>query len=376
MTTLVENAFGREAISDLNARLNLWGSAEYVVPKGNVGLGPVASQYSTALAEGPYNGFEYVPAASSGLTVHFDTGEALAGGYYMVSDDDTIQDSVTGDVLHDVTLPANEEVLVELRPDTRANTAATDRIIIEVAVDPATGVGAGPEEPDVSLYEFVTDGSGVVSVTDVRPTTFVMGPEGVRSVSGDSQRLGGRVPADYARTDIPEFFQQALGMGGGTPRGELGSAPGEVLRLGAGFSDVVIQKPGGGNRFTLAYNAARFADGWRIINPNDNCSVLGMNTADPGIDSGAIVAFGGFEALGKNLSEGDTFEFEWMGFDRGIPYTNGEQGLCIPRRTTPPPLDAIPPDNAMLWYDADGGTLKFTYELAGGGSRTESLAEV
>ena len=292
------------------------------------------------------------------ITVHFGTGEAFSGGYYLASDDDTIQDSDTGDVVHDVTLSPNDTTIVELRPDTRANYAATDRIEF---VDAG---GTFYEDPDVDLYRFTTNNDSVTDVEDLRPTQFVLGPEATEALAGDSLKLGGAGADQYARSDIPERFQSSVGFGPeANIRGDIGSATNERQRLAGGFGDTVVQTGTDAGRFTQALNAEFQSsdDTWRIINGDDNAAVFGLNVGNPGINYGASVTFA-FFVTDETVSDGDAFTWDTVTTtdNNAAPLVNGERGLSVPRRSAAPPGSAVPDGTELLWIDSDTEALRST----------------
>ena len=98
------------------------------------------------LATGPLNAFDY--AASSGLTVTIDTGEAIVRGAYCATDE-----------THDVTLPENSTTTVYVGwRDSQA-----DELVVGTAGD------FHEHDPSLAIWTFETDGSSVISSTSERP---------------------------------------------------------------------------------------------------------------------------------------------------------------------------------------------------------------
>jgi hypothetical protein len=165
---LVEPTYGRAVISPVLSLANDY-SGDYIVPADTDAIAATAASIGGVdVTAGPHNAFAYDSGNSSGLTVRIDTGEAFVGGRYLVSDDvSATRVAVDGSTVpvHDVDLPASSTTTVSIGPDDRANSVATDQLIIGPGGEFPTG-----ETPRLPLYDFTTDGSSVTSLIDRRRT--------------------------------------------------------------------------------------------------------------------------------------------------------------------------------------------------------------
>jgi hypothetical protein len=304
-------------------------------------------------ADGPLNAFGLQYWRRDDHEIQIDSGEAVLGGRYLASDDPfaTETDQATGnDVeIHEVTLPTDsEDVSVFLGIDV----GQPDRIVFGTDDD----VSGWPSTwPRCEIFNFDTDSDGISgSPRDRRPTTrrinAVAREAEQAQTAGSAERFGGAGPGSYARTDTEETFEESINFNGPELEGDSGTADGELFRIGTGFSDVVFHASNGAGRFQVAYNAEYKNGAWRIIRGGENCSVLAMNSSEPGLSFGAIVAIGGFSVLASDKGAGDPFEWEWLGWDRGEPWTNGQKALTVPRRQTSPDSTQVPDGTVALWY--------------------------
>jgi hypothetical protein len=196
MPPVVEPTYGRAAISPVLSLANDY-SGDYVVPDDEDAIAATAASIGGVdVTAGPHNAFAYDPGNSSGLTVRIDTGEAFVGGRYLVSDDTSpTRTAVDGSTVpvHDVDLPANATTTVSIGPDDRANSVATDQLII----GPDSAFPA-PETQRLPLYDFTTDGSSVTSVTDRRRTGEVIDVSSVTTEQVDSDAINANRVFDSA----------------------------------------------------------------------------------------------------------------------------------------------------------------------------------
>lgn len=371
MTTVVEPTFRRNIISPLLSRLHEFASGDWIVPAGTTKLSDEAALH-TQLTAGPYDGFAYSNTSSSGLTARFGTGEAFVGGRFLASDDATMTDDATTELVHAVDLPASQTTTVYLGPDDRTNNAATDRLIIG---RDDSGVSHFPSDttPKTELYNLTTDVDSITAIEDLRTTTQQISANATSANNATS--LSGQPPSSWARTDTTETFDRAVGIGNGSPHNPVGSATDERLRIfdeltATSSTDTILQSATGAARMSVAYNSYYDGTNWRVNNGSENASVIGMNSGNPGLSSGAIITFGGFSVLDDaSTGEGDSFDWEWIGTDRGRWYANGEAMASIPSRSTAPPASAVPRGSAGMWVDPTAQTVNFIL----GDGRTASI---
>jgi len=165
--------------------------------------------------------------STNSLTVTIGTGEGFVGGAYVGTDQ-----------THDVTLPSNANaasVYVGWKYD------ATDTIIV------GTASAFRSRDPQLELWRFDTDATGVTSAVDVRPL-------GKQSGLGEITTSAGSEFARWLSTAIAE-----------TPVGTAGDTQGEVFRVPGASSDLVFAVETGGESFALTYNAWLDAGTWRSI---------------------------------------------------------------------------------------------------------------
>lgn len=365
MATFVEPSYGRGIVTDILSKKDLNAFGEWIVPSGTELLANEAANASAAITGGPQAGFEYDDSLSSGLTATFATGEAFVGGRYLLSDDISQTDNITGNPIHEVSLPANDNTTVYLGPDIRNDPNATDRLIIGRQDSGQDDFGALDDPAAIPLADIVTGSSSILEVTDRRQLT----PEiDVRSSGASTaDALSGIPPADWARTDTLESFEQSVSFGDcyGTP----GSGDGEILRVGGAYSDWVLAAGTGKGRIAMSYNAVIKNGSWQVIRGGggDNCSILTMNHGEPGIGSGALILTGSF-VTSSSTTDGETIadgDWEWVGHDGTESYVNGEQGTAVTIRPDAPSASAISAGTGISWIDTDGGILKYTYESGG-----------
>jgi len=208
MPPVVEPTYGRAVISPVLSLANDY-SGDYVVPDDQDAIAATAASVGGVdVTAGPHNAFAYDPGNSSGLTVRIDTGEAFVGGRYLVSDDvSATRVAVDGSTVpvHDVDLPANATTTVSIGPDDRANSVATDQLII--GLDSAFPTA---ETPRLPLYDFTTDGSSVTGVADRRRTGKAIDVASVTTEQVASTKSFALSNADYNPYPTRSFEQSGV----------------------------------------------------------------------------------------------------------------------------------------------------------------------
>ena len=323
-------------------------AASYIVPTGT----DLLVSADAELSGDPLQGF--AEANRSGRTLTVDTGEATFGGHYVASDDTTVTDSVTGNNVHDATIPENRNnETVYLAVDR----TRTDRIIIDI--DENINLSS-VHAPRVSLFDVSTDSSSITNVTNQRNTKPTLDLRNARYEGPESQPVDEANKAQFLRGLQPDQFVRSdeddtltgvyLFTPGGGSNGVPGEGSGEKLRVASGTSDFLHTQQGGNGRVALTWNA--YYDGsngvWRCIVANEEATMLGLSNRNPsGASGGGVV-----RAVASPKSNADA-ELSWQTRtldDNGDLYINGERMQTIPVRSTDPSDSNIPNDQAAIYF--------------------------
>jgi len=224
----------RDAVPRLVAASMKHGSGDWIVTAGT----DLYASYD-GLA-GPLQAFDVASSSTSSFDVTIDTGEGFVGGAYLARDSQT-----TVTLASQVT---NQTVYVGWRH------AATNMVIIGLDAD------FQADDPRIPIFDFDTDGSGVVSTTDRRPVgeridTRNEGSAANADQAANANNLGNKDPTQYMRSDVEDTHEEPVEFGaGGGLSGTLGAGAGELLRAGGGTSDSLLQTQGGFGRVAWSWN--------------------------------------------------------------------------------------------------------------------------
>lgn len=273
MTDIVNISPGHVGEPRENARTfqSVSHSDGWVVPNTETVLADVRSE----LSAGPYDAFD-ASYSSSSYDVTIQTGEAAVQGVLLARDTTTT-----------VTLASNT---YEQTVYVGWTALSKDTIVIGTASE------FNDDIPHIPIWEFDTDGSGVVNARDEREIDSFVDVENRRYETSDgsgakvdkaevADSLSGATDSDFIRSDVNDRMAGVLGFEAASGlTGSLGNSDGEAWRAGGGTSDATFNLQGGHGRVFWAWNAYYDSGSsvWRSIAGGEPHAAVGMLSTDPG----------------------------------------------------------------------------------------------
>jgi len=338
----------READSTRIAAAIAKAGGEWIVPSDTDFLATADNE----LANGPLGGFGV--ANTNGRTLTIATGEATFSGHYLASDDTSATDSVTGNNVHDVTIPENRnDETVYLGVDR----TRTDRIIVDIAEN---FVLSDAKAPRVALWDVNTDSSSITATSNRRVLTRSLNLKNQRYEGGgnpvdeaqDANFLGGIQPGNFARTDETDRFlgNHYVFAPSDSTNKQPGIPEGERMHYASGTSDFLLSLQGGHGRVVWTWNAWYDGDTWRSMVSGEGHSLLGFSNGSPGPDSGGGNVVRASAPSNSNADDPISWNWRAIGED-GQLVVNGEEMTPVPERSNSPSSSAVPPGHVGMYVE-------------------------
>lgn len=202
----------------------------WVVPD----TGVLISDVNPDVSDGPLNGFDYDESATTVHTILIETGEAMISGSPVARDSETVIELAAS---------TNDQIIyIGYEPGTN------DTLIVDL------DSGFTSSAVRIPAHSFDTDSDSVTNherlfdygpVLDIQNTRYEPTSGSGASVY-DSDRLGGVLAQDWARTDVSETFNGVVNFANDTDHGgnilqnaeraEISPSGNDVLRMSDGSS--------------------------------------------------------------------------------------------------------------------------------------------